>query len=83
MKSLVLTGVVIIIISTLFIVLIFNTLIKANLACLGRPDRPEIMQCSIKRYNIDMIMGLMLVGFLTLLDFGSLYLVLSNWKPEA
>ncbi len=73
-------GIVIIFISTLFIVLIFDTLVKANVSCLGRPENPQVVKCNIKRYNIDIIMGLMLVGFFILLDIGALYMVLTGWE---
>ncbi len=77
MKPVMMLGVMIVIISTLFIMMIFNTLVMANIKCLGNPENPAQMKCNLKRFNIDVIFGLMLVGFFTVLDIGALYLVLT------
>lgn len=78
MKPVMVLGIMIIIISTLFIMLIFNTLVMANIKCLGSPENPRVMTCNLKRFNIDMVFGLMLVGFFIVLDIGALYLVLTG-----
>ena len=78
MKTVMILGILIIIISTLFIMLIFNTLVMANVKCLGNPENPRLVTCNLKRFNIDMIFGLMLIGFFAVLDMGALYLILTG-----
>ena len=78
MKPVMMLGALILIISTLFIMLIFNTLIRANMNCLGNPSNPGKMTCNLKRFNIDMIFGLMLVGFFIVLDMGALYMLFTG-----
>ncbi len=78
MRPVLIIGMIIIFISTLFIMLIFNTLVKANISCLGNPQNPKIVTCNMKRYNIDIIFGLMLIGFFIVLDVGALYLIFTG-----
>jgi hypothetical protein len=80
MKTVMIMGIIIIIISTLFIVMIFNVLIRANVKCLGTPENPGAMKCNLQKFNIDTIFGLMMIGFFIVLDIGALYMFMTGWK---
>ncbi|MBN2330184.1 MAG: hypothetical protein JXC85_00035 [Candidatus Aenigmarchaeota archaeon] len=78
MKPVMMLGILIIIISTLFIILIFNTLVSANIKCLGDPENPRVMTCNLQKFNVDMVFGLMLVCFFALLDMAAFYLIFTG-----
>ena len=78
MKGLVLVGIIVILVSTMFIILLFSTLVKMNLTCLGDPDNPRIIRCDLRKYNIDLIFSLMMIAFFVMLDVGAVYLMFSG-----
>lgn len=78
MKPIMMLGLLIIIISSLFIMLIFDMLVSANIKCLGSPENPSVMKCNLKRFNVDMVFGLMLICFFSMLDIAAFYLILTG-----
>jgi len=75
MRAVILVGLVIIFISTAFILLTFTTMVKSNINCVGNPENPNVMKCNIGDYGVGFIAGLILVGFLMLLEIGAVYLM--------
>lgn len=77
MKSAAVLGVLIIITSNLFIVLIFDTLAKANITCVGAVQ-DNTFECNLKQFNIDLIFGLLMISFFLMLDAVSFYIVVHS-----
>jgi hypothetical protein len=78
MKPVMMLGILILFISSLFIMLIFETLVRANVACLGSPENPSIVRCDLRKYNIDIIFGFLLIAFFAVLDIVAFYLLFTG-----
>ncbi len=77
MKGTMLLGLMIIFISTSFILLLFTTLVKASALCISSPTNPQQISCDIKKFNVDLFFGLMIICFFFLLDVAAVYLAFS------
>lgn len=79
MRAVIFIALMIVFISSLFILFIFNTLIEDNLNCIGDPQEETVVTCNMKSYGMDIIIGLTVIGFFVLLDIGAVYLMFSSW----
>ena len=76
MKIIVLLGLVIVFISSLFILLIFNFLIKSQVSCVKNLEK---MKCDVKSMSMEFVIGLVIIGFFVLVDFGTIYIMTTSW----
>ncbi len=73
-------GVAFIFISTFFLVFIFFTMVEFNLVCAGYSGNSFIPQCKIMEgRGGDFVIGVMLVGILSMIDIGVVYKVLIDF----
>jgi len=77
MKGTMLLGLIIIFICTSFILLIFTTLVKASALCISASGAPQEISCDIKKFDVDLFFGLMIICFFFMLDVAAVYLALS------
>lgn len=73
-------GVVFIFIATFFLVFIFFTMVEFNLICDGDDGESIIPECTvIEGRGGDFVVGIMLVGVLSMIDVGVVYKVLIDF----
>jgi hypothetical protein len=77
MHAVIFIGLVIIFISSFFMLFIFSTLANLNVRCLGDPSNPSITECDFGQYGTEITLSVLMAGFFVLLDFGALYLMLN------
>ncbi len=73
-------GIVAIFITTFLLVFTFFTMIEYNLSCTGEKVNPLIPKCTVtKGRGGDFILGLFVVGILTMVDMGIVYKVMVDF----
>ena len=70
-------GVVIILISVVFIALIADLMVRVNVSCLLGGGN-SIIRCGMRRFSTDIVFGLALVTLFTFLAISAVYLMKTN-----
>ena len=70
-------GIVIILISIVFVALIADLLMRVNVACL-LSDGKSVLRCGMRRFSTDIVFGLALVTLFSFLAISAVYLIKTN-----
>ncbi len=78
MRLVVLIGLVIVFISTMFVLTIFNSVIKDHISCVGDTENPRNVKCEFETSSVDFLFGLAFMIFFVALDIGTVFLMFTG-----
>jgi len=73
-------GLVIIFITTFFVLSLGSSLAKQTVTCSKIPSNPDNVNCRLEKYNMDMIVTFLMVLSFIIADAGAVYLMVMTWK---
>ncbi len=79
MKLVLTIGLMIVFITTFFIMSLGSSLVKESVMCEELPDKPDNFNCHLEKYNMDMVVTFFMVLSFILADVGAVYLMVTTW----
>ncbi|UCD03319.1 MAG: hypothetical protein JSV63_01635 [Candidatus Aenigmatarchaeota archaeon] len=79
MKLLILIGMIIIFITSYFIIALGNFIIVNAVVCEELPFKPDFFSCRLDALSSEMFIAAILIISFLLMDIGTLYLIITNW----
>jgi Na+/H+ antiporter NhaC len=82
MNIVLVVGLIIIFITTFFVLALGSSLAEESIACEELQDNPENVDCRIEKINMDVIVTFLMVVSFIIADVGAVYLMVTTWKSE-
>ncbi|MCK4714391.1 MAG: hypothetical protein KAT35_02360 [Candidatus Aenigmarchaeota archaeon] len=80
MRIVIMVGLLIVFITTFFIMSLGSSLVEESIMCEEMPDKPDNYKCRIEKYNMDMVVTFFMVLSFIIADVGAVYLMVTTWK---
>ena len=80
MRIVIMVGLLIVFITTFFIMSLGSSLVDESVMCEELPDKPDNYNCRIEKYSMDMVVTFFMVLSFIIADVGAVYLMVTTWK---
>jgi hypothetical protein len=80
MKVVLIAGLIIIFITSFFVLALGSSLAEESIACEELPYSTENVNCRIDKINMDVIVTFLMVVSFIIADVGAVYLMVTTWK---
>ncbi len=80
MKIVLTIGLVIIFITSFFVMALGGTIVKQVITCEEIEYNPDNYNCRLEKMNMDVFFTLLMTFFFIMADIGAVYLMIKNWS---